>query len=58
MATHRLSAAQGFQLLTRASQDSNRKLRDLAVQVVEIGRLPFRRTAVDDLIIRVTTPMR
>lgn len=58
MATHRLSAAQAFQLLTRASQDSNRKLRDLAVQVVEIGRLPFRPTAVDNLIIRVTTPRR
>jgi signal transduction histidine kinase/DNA-binding response OmpR family regulator len=58
MATHRLSAAQGFQLLARASQDSNRKLRDLAVQVVESGRLPFRQTAVDNLIIRVTTPRR
>jgi len=57
-ATHRLSAAQGFQLLTSARQDSNRKLRDLAVQVVEIGRLPFRPTAVDNLIIRVTTPRR
>jgi len=58
MATHRLSAAQGFQLLTSARQDSNRKLRDLAVQVVEIGRLPFRPTVVDNLIIRVTTPRR
>ena len=57
MATHRLSATQAFQLLTRASQDSNRKLRDLAVQVVEIGRLPLRQTAVDNLIIRVTTPV-
>ncbi len=58
MATHRLPAAQGFQLLTRASQDSNRKLRDLAAQVVDNGGLPFRQTAVDNLIIRVTTPRR
>jgi len=58
MATHRLPAAQGFQLLTRASQDSNRKLRDLAAQVVDVGGLPFRQTVVDDLIIRVTTPRR
>ena len=58
MATHRLSATQAFQLLTRASQDSNRKLRDLAVQVVDIGRLPFRPTVVDNLIIRVTTARR
>jgi len=55
MASHRLTAAQGFQLLTRASQDSNRKLRDLAAMVVDSGKLPFRPTTTESLVIRVTS---
>lgn len=56
MATHRLTASQGFAVLVRASQDSNSKLRDLAAVVVETGRLPFRPTKNDDVIIRATNP--
>ena len=55
MATHRLGGEQAFQLLAKASQDSNRKLRDLAAAVVDIGRLPFRPTEIDNLVIRVSS---
>jgi signal transduction histidine kinase/DNA-binding response OmpR family regulator len=53
MMTHRLPAAQAFALLTRASQDNNRKLRDLAAEVVAGGRLPFRETEIDHLLQRL-----
>ena len=53
MVTHRLTAAQAFALLTRASQDSNRKLRDVAASVVSDGRLPFRPTEVDHMLQRL-----
>ncbi len=53
MATHRLTAAQGFALLTRASQDTNRKLRDVAAAVVTDGRLPFRPTEIDHMLQRL-----
>ncbi len=53
MMTHRLPAAQAFALLTRASQDSNRKLRDVAADVVRDGRLPFRPTEVDHMLQRL-----
>ena len=55
MTTYRLSAQQGFQLLVKASQDHNRKLRDLAGQVVSAGKLPFRPTDTDNLILKVTS---
>jgi len=58
MAAHRLTAAEGFQLLARASQDSNSKLRELAAIVVETGRLPFRPTKNDDLLLRTTAGRR
>ena len=50
MAFHRLTATQGFKLLVAASQHTNRKLRDLAAEVVAGGGLPIpadpgRRTA-------------
>ncbi len=53
MVTHRLTAAQAFALLTRASQDSNRKLRDVAAAVVSDGWLPFRPTEVDHMLQRL-----
>ena len=53
MASYRLTAQQGFQLLVTASQNTNSKLRDIAARVVDTGALPFRPTMIDDLIIRV-----
>ncbi len=38
MERYSLSADDAFQLLARLSQDSNTKLADVAVQVVEAGR--------------------
>ena len=55
MAGYRLTAAQGFQLLARASQHSNRKLREIAAEVVDSGKLPLRPTVTDDLVMRVTS---
>lgn len=40
MAHHRVTQEQAFQLLRRASQQLQRKLRDIAVTVVETGALP------------------
>ena len=54
MATYRLSAEQAFRMLTTASQNTNSKLRDIAATVSETGALPFRRTDIDDLIIRIS----
>ena len=54
MATYRLTAEQAFRMLTTASQNTNSKLRDIAAIVGETGALPFRRTDIDDLIIRVS----
>jgi DNA-binding response OmpR family regulator len=54
MTSHRLPAATAFQLLVAASQHSNRKLRDIAVDVTTTDRLPMRATVVDELLIRVT----
>ncbi|MGS0686755.1 ATP-binding protein [Nakamurella sp. GG22] len=55
MATYRLSAEQAFRMLTTASQNTNSKLRDIAATVSETGALPFRRTDIDDLIIRTSS---
>ncbi len=55
MATYRLTAQQGFDLLVKASQNSNRKLRDIAADVTAARTLPMRPTLVDDLLIRVAT---
>ena len=57
MTAYRLTAQQGFQLLVRASQDHNRKLRDIAAEVVSTGRLPFRPTDTDDLIMKITNTL-
>ena len=54
MATYRLTAQQGFQLLVKASQDHNRKLRDVAADVASAGKLPFRSTDTDNLLIKIT----
>jgi DNA-binding response OmpR family regulator len=53
MTTHRLSTEQGFALLVGASQHSNRKLRDLAADVISTGRLPLRPTLTDELLVGV-----
>ncbi len=42
MHEHRLSQAQAFDVLRAASQDSNRKLADIAVEVVDTGTLTIR----------------
>jgi len=55
MTSHRLTAAQAFQLLTHASQHSNRKLRDIAADITSTGRLTLRPTLIDELLIRVTS---
>jgi AmiR/NasT family two-component response regulator len=55
MATYRLTAQQGFQLLVKASQDHNRKLRDVAADVAATGKLPFRPTDTDNLLIKITS---
>ena len=55
MATYRLTAQQGFDLLVKASQHSNRKLRDIAADVTATRTLPMRPTMIDDLLIRVAT---
>ena len=55
MARYRLTAQQGFDLLVAASQNSNRKLRDIAADVTADRTLPMRPTMIDDLLIRVAT---
>lgn len=45
MHRHRLTRDQAFDLLRVASQDSNRKLADVAVDVAETGELSIRRRA-------------
>ena len=42
MHEHRLSQAQAFDVLRAASQDSNRKLADIALEVVDTGTLNIR----------------
>ena len=42
MHEHRLTQAQAFDVLRAASQDSNRKLADIALDVVETGTLSIR----------------
>ena len=54
MAGYRLSATDAFQLLVASSQQVNVKLRELSNQVVETGKLPFRPTIIDELVIRVS----
>lgn len=44
MSSRLLTADQAFEALRKASQDSNRKLRDVAVDVTETGLLPERRS--------------
>ena len=56
MATYQLTAQQAFKLLTVASQNTNNKLRDIADTVTATGALPYRRTTIDDLLIRASTP--
>ena len=53
MTFHRLTATQAFELLVAASQHTNRKLRDLAADVVAGGRMPLRQTLIDELLRRV-----
>lgn len=44
MAIHKVSRDEAFDLLRSASQNGNRKLRDLALDVVEHGCLPLQST--------------
>jgi len=55
MATYRLTGKQAFQLLVSVSQHSNRKLRDVAVDVTNTRNLPARPTLVDELPLQVAT---
>ena len=43
MAKHNITRDQAFGLLRVASQDSNRRLAELAVEVADTGELPLRR---------------
>jgi len=43
MERHKLTADQAFTILTRASQDLNRKLTDVALEVTEVGAVPSSR---------------
>jgi AmiR/NasT family two-component response regulator len=45
MQQHRLTRAQAFDLLRVASQDTNRKLADVAMDVADTGVLTIRRRA-------------
>jgi AmiR/NasT family two-component response regulator len=40
MERHKLTAERAFAVLSKASQDSNTKLRDLARHVIETGEAP------------------
>lgn len=42
MERHKLTADQAFRLLTRASQTTNRKLRDIAEELTQTGTLPIQ----------------
>jgi AmiR/NasT family two-component response regulator len=42
MERHKLTADQAFQALTRASMNSNRKLRDIAHDLVRTGDFPLQ----------------
>jgi AmiR/NasT family two-component response regulator len=42
MERHKVTGDRAFGLLTRVSQDTNRKLRDVADDLVHSGRLPER----------------
>ncbi len=42
MHRHRLSRTQAFDVLRAASQDSNRKLADIAIEVVDTDTLSIR----------------
>lgn len=43
MTRHQVNRDQAFTMLRMASQDANRKLRDVATHVADTGELPFRR---------------
>ena len=45
MARYQLDATRAYQALVRISQHTNRKLRDLAAEVVDTGALPPTPTA-------------
>ena len=47
MERHKLTADQAFAVLARASQDLNRKLIDVALEVTEVGAVPSRRRSTD-----------
>jgi GAF domain-containing protein len=47
MERHKITANQAFGVLARASQELNRKLLDVAVEVTEIGEVPIGRRARD-----------
>jgi signal transduction histidine kinase/DNA-binding response OmpR family regulator len=55
MSSYQLTADAGFRLLVAASQNTNRKLRDIAADVATTGRLPVRPTLADELLIRVAS---
>ena len=47
MERHKLTPDQAFSVLARASQDLNRKLIDVALEVTEVGAVPKRRRSPD-----------
>jgi len=54
MAAFELTAAQAFHLMVKASQNTNRKLRDLANDVIRTGTLPFPSAVAAELIAVIT----
>lgn len=56
MTAHHLTAEVAFRLLVTASQNTNRKLRDIAADIATTGQLPLRPALTHELLIRVTGP--
>ncbi len=55
ISSHRLNSASAFQLLVRCSQRTNRKLRDVAVDVLDSGSLPVSPAMLSELLRGVRT---
>ena len=53
IAAHGCTPDEAFEMLSRRSQDDNRKLRDIAADVTITRRLPLRPAPADELLIRV-----
>jgi AmiR/NasT family two-component response regulator len=51
MERHKITEDEAFTMLTRASQQTNTKLRDVAAELVRTGALP---TPVDSLLVELS----